>query len=141
MKTDQEKTAQDPYLNGIAKRTMTAVREPSQAPWQYWPKEGRVVGASHKHPQAQKLGTQLADSFPIVCFVRGHYGSAEADANGYLIAAAPDLLRVIKEIIAADKKALTEYQAMGLGEPPEETRLLMEKARVAIAKAEGEHDG
>ena len=58
-----------------------------------------------------------------------------------LIAAAPELKEVLKEIVEADDLALAEYQAMGLGEPPAKTKALTEKARAVLAKAEESTDG
>lgn len=59
------------------------------------------------------------------------------DANARLIAAAPELLEALQEMVAGDAEAIEEAQA--LGAPfPEEMLATFKKARAAIARATGE---
>lgn len=62
----------------------------------------------------------------------------EVEANARLIAAAPDLLAVLEEFIAADERAVSEMAAYYV--PPPEYVALHEKARAAIQKATGEEN-
>lgn len=57
--------------------------------------------------------------------------------NLLLIAAAPDLLEVLIEMVADDAVAIADATAMGIPFPPE-FLVTYEKARAAIAKATGE---
>ena len=66
-------------------------------PWEY-DTRGSVLGPQHRHPQSVTLGVEMK-SRPTVCFVRGYSGSVEAEANGKLIAAAPDMAKVLHAII------------------------------------------
>lgn len=71
----------------------------------YAPKEGFIVGTQDEE---------------------GRYGAIESEANARLIAAAPDLLEALKELVAA---------ADGVNAGP---LTWLAKARAAIAKATGE---
>lgn len=64
-------------------------------------------------------------SNPTVAYVRGYHGDAEAHANGYLIAAAPDLLAVCGAIEAHCKR----------GAPVAEGQAIRAQLQAAIAKA------
>lgn len=70
-----------------------------------------------------------------VCICDG--GAREEDeANARLIAAAPELLAALKEIVAADDEAIRELAKIGL-DASHQISALTEKARAAIAKATG----
>lgn len=128
--------------------------EHTEGPWTYDPENGRVVGPAHDHPQSRKLGVELAQTSPIVCFVRGYHGSEEANTNGHLIAAAPDLGEACGYIVAwleSEDKG-PDYGELTRDTHPEGERIwrewwneqleLCDKAltfsRAALAKARGE---
>ena len=58
-------------------------------------------------------------------------------ANARLIAAAPELLEALQEMVAGDAEAIEEAQALGVPFP-EEMLSTFKKARAAIARATGE---
>ncbi len=64
-------------------------------------------------------------------------GLEQQEANASLIAAAPDLLEALKEMVAGDAEAIEEAQALGVPFP-EEMLATFKKARAAIARATGE---
>lgn len=78
---------------------------------------------------------------PLVCGMEYSKGGpilhAESEANARLIAAAPDLLEALKEMVAGDAEAIEEAQALGVPFP-EEMLATFKKARAAIARATGE---
>ena len=98
-------------------------------PWTYI--EGdRIAAPCHEHPNCEKT---------IAWAGRGHYGQQgvlqcsvgnNEDANARLIAAAPDLLAVLKAFIEDER-----FQ-IAIGGNPNAVRALMAAATAAIAKAE-----
>ena len=74
----------------------------------------------------------------IVAWACGRVGqpSAETLANAHLISAAPEMLVALKAIVAADDAAMAELGQIGM-EVSASTRAHTERARAAIAKAEG----
>ena len=64
-------------------------------------------------------------------------GHIERRANARLIAAAPELLEALQEMVAGDAEAIEEAQALGVPFP-EEMLATFKKARAAIARATGE---
>lgn len=72
-----------------------------------------------------------------ICGVYGGIkGDEENQANARLIAAAPDLLAILMEIVATDDAAISELKSI-MGQHMESSDLTV-KARAAIAKALGE---
>lgn len=74
-----------------------------------------------------------------VCFM-AHSGGKEPErdeANARLIAAAPELLEALQEMVDGDAEAIDEAKALGVPFP-EEMLKAYRKAIAAIAKATGE---
>jgi hypothetical protein len=106
-------------------KEMTTQHTPG--PWNYIQRGTQVWGRSVG-------GCQLQESDHLIADIRGwghiQYlpnGADVQDANGRLIAAAPDLLEALKEMLDNHEDACTGY---GEG--------AADKARAAIAKATGE---
>ena len=99
-------------------------------PWTFMPTTSR---ANH----ASVIGAKNGDGFtPWVC----HMQSADielSNANARLIAAAPDLLAALVEMVAQDGEAIKDAKAFGIPFPPE-MLATYNAARAAIAKATGD---
>ncbi len=81
---------------------------------------------------SNKVGVVYGPSESIVCFLRGYYGSEEAEANAKLIAAAPDLLDSLRILY----EETADYIRLNhLGDVHHNRS--MQYARDTIAKAEG----
>lgn len=63
-------------------------------------------------------------------------GPTNAEDDAKLIAAAPDLLAMLEEIVAADEAAMKELELIGI--PTDKMCALTNKSRAAIAKAKGQ---
>ena len=64
-------------------------------------------------------------------------GLEQQEANARLIAAAPDLLEALQEMVAGDAEAIEEAQALGVPFS-ENTLAAFRQAHAAIARATGE---
>ncbi|MEY1000276.1 hypothetical protein AB7263_18930 [Providencia rettgeri] len=93
----------------------------SKSPWNY---DGNVRGAVEG-----SIDDLIASVYPM------HYENAEEmKANAHLIAAAPDLLESLRELVSA-----MERYEIDVGESaPVEHKKMMKKAKAAITKALGQ---
>jgi len=94
-------------------------------------------------PWREHSHRQIGPDAGIVCEVWSAIGEtdadriAQADANARLIAAAPDLLEALQEMVAGDAEAIEDAKRLGVPFP-DEMLAAYHKARAAIAKATGE---
>ena len=70
--------------------------------------------------------------------ILGRRSGDEVAANARLIAAAPDLLEALREIVAGDAEAIEDAERIGIPFP-DEMLATYNKACAAIARATGEH--
>jgi hypothetical protein len=66
----------------------------------------------------------------------GRYSIGEERANARLIAAAPELLAIVKYMLGYVQSDIDDLKTKGM-DPADQTLYLFEKARAAIAKAKG----
>lgn len=94
------------------------------------PNSGNVVRGEIVGPKGQ----HIAD---VLCSTPGDTGikrASEVEANGRLLASAPDLLAACEELF----KTMRQYDMDVEGDPPPMHREMMDRARAAIQKARGE---
>lgn len=101
----------------------------TQGPWLAL-RRGMAVDAPGLNPSGPHAS---ADGREVVCFTTGYFGFEQQDANGHLIAAAPELLEALLVIVQDDA---IEYAAGGMYTIAVNGRDLIQ-ARAAIAKATG----
>lgn len=102
----------------------------TSGPWQVKPNS---VGGPTVGPE----GSVVAD---IRTYGGPHVGGRQhpqTDANARLIAAAPDLLEALQEVVAGDAEEIEDAKRLGVPFP-DEMLAAYHKARAAIAKATGE---
>ncbi len=87
----------------------------------------------HSHRQ---IGPDKGIVAEVWSAIGGDTAIQQADANARLIAAAPELLEALQEMVAGDAEAIEDAKRLGVPFP-DEMLAAYHKARAAIARATG----
>ena len=98
------------------------VTKHTPGPWMPHHDKGRLYVETHRDD--------------VICMVAKGLGTQEDQANANLIAAAPELLEALQEMVAGDAEAIAEADALGVPFP-DEMLTAYRRAVAAIYKATG----
>lgn len=103
-----------------------------------WLREGKLVYALHHNGDYKDGKPFLVNRFStsIQAYISQGGTIEEAEANTNLIAAAPDLLEALQNLVMQEE-AFTSESGIPLEDP---IRQAVKKAKAAIAKAKGENN-